>query len=103
MRGIDGTYAGSCVVCMHGTDTGLAVRGPAEALAALLEILGLPATQASAMVLYIAETEFGCKNGTVPAEDCTWALRLCRECAAPINKSGMEPGLITTGIPVYQT
>jgi hypothetical protein len=40
-RNLQGNYAGTCVGCLRPTDTGLAVRGPAEAQIAFLMVLGM--------------------------------------------------------------
>ena len=48
--GIDGTYDGSCVACLRGTDTGLAFTGEAEWIIAGMMMLGIPEDQATIMV-----------------------------------------------------
>ena|SRR5438105_7447926 len=102
MTSVDGTSTGSCVVCMIGTDTGLAVRGLAEAATAVLEVCGLPPGQAIAMVEHFAEHELGCEPGTVPDAVQTWGLRLCERCAAPLAEHGMEVRVVAEGLPVYE-
>jgi hypothetical protein len=102
MTGIDGTSTGSCVVCMVGTDTGLAVLGRAEAAAAVLEVCGLSPEQAIATVEHFAEHELGCEPGTVPDGVQTWGFRLCAQCAAPLAEHGMEVRVLAEGLPVYE-
>jgi hypothetical protein len=79
--GLDGTHAGSCVVCLEGTDTGLAIVGDAEYAAAGLAAMGVPITEAIATIAVYAERALGFDQGTVPTGKQTWVLRVCRDCA----------------------
>lgn len=79
--GLDGSYAGSCVVCLRGTDTGLAFVGEAVFAAEGLNALGLPVEQAVATIQVFAEQEMGCARGTMPEGEQTWVFRVCQDCA----------------------
>jgi hypothetical protein len=97
--GLQGTYEGSCVVCLQGCDTGLAFRGEAEwAIAGLLN-LGIPQDQAAATL----EAFTGSEPGMVPNGIITVPVRLCEVCLA---KSGlnMQVGLVAKGgeLPCYE-
>jgi hypothetical protein len=87
--GLDGTYEDSCVICLRGTDTLLAFRGPVEWAIAGLAHLGLSRAEATATVENWA-AEQGYPDGTVPAGDVTVGVRVCRECAEP---SGWRPAI----------
>ena len=99
--GLLGDYSQSCVACLTGTDTALAVKGPAEAGMALLSVLGLPDDQAQATAEAYFATNFGSAPGQVPEGDITFPVRVCEACCAK-SGTGMKPGLIAAGIPVYQ-
>jgi hypothetical protein len=85
--GLDGTYQGSCIVCMHGTDTALAIRGPAEATAGFLVVCGVPMEEA------IAHVEM------FPSDDGVWKFRVCEACVPA--QTNMKPAPVSEGIPVY--
>jgi hypothetical protein len=87
--GLDGSYRGSCVVCLQGTDTGLAVRGPAEAYLATLQVLGVPDDQAQTML----EDSSGSAPGTVPGGTLTLAARVCRPCVEA-SGTGLPLGVV---------
>lgn len=92
--GLNGTYTGTCVVCLGATDTGLAFVGEAEWAIGGLHHLGIPADQAEELVTNIT----GCEPGYVPVGDVTLPVRVCTDCA---NDAGMQVGLISTGVPGY--
>lgn len=97
--GIMGDYRESCVVCMQGTDTGLAVQGEAEVAQAVLQVMGVPSDQAATMAEdYFAEVH-GCTDGKVPAGTITFPVRICKACAEKTG-TGMMPGLLPE-VPVY--
>jgi hypothetical protein len=95
--GIEGTYRGSCVVCLQGCDTGLAFRGEAEWIIAGLQVLGLPAHEAETTVTAYT----GCEPGLVPDGELTVPVRVCEAC---VQASGtrMRVGLVRAEIPIYQ-
>lgn len=97
--GLDGTYRGSCVVCLRGTDTGLAFVGEAEWVIAGLTVLGIPQHQAGAMV----SEATGTPPGKVPVGEVTMHLRVCRRCAAA-SGAGFTVGLLSDagGVPGYR-
>lgn len=85
--GIDGTYRHACVVCLRGTDTGLAFRGePGQCVAGLVR-LGVPREQAALMV----------PVGGAAGDVITVPVRACRECAAG---GGLEVGVFPM-VPLY--
>ena len=90
--GLDGTYTGTCVACLRGTDTALAFRGPAEWAAAGLVRLGLPMAEAIATIEAFP--------GMVEADGATRMFRVCERCA---HKAGMTVAVLHEGaaIPVY--
>jgi len=61
--GLDGSYRETCIVCLRGTDTGLAFEGEAEWLLAGLEQLGVPEDEAYATLLPEWTEKFGTKPG----------------------------------------
>jgi hypothetical protein len=90
--GLDGTYDGSCIVCLEGTDTGLAFRGSAEWSTAGLMVLGVPQDQATAIV----QEANGSPAGTLPAGLVTTGVRVCRGCVDASGASfplGVAPDL----------
>jgi hypothetical protein len=95
--GLDGTWRDSCVVCLRGTDTGLAFTGEAEWVLAGLEVLGIPKNQAANML----EQVTGCDPGMVPAGDYTLGVRLCVKCAAA-SSAGFTVGLFPGEVPEYR-
>lgn len=102
MARMDSTDVGSCVVCTGDTDTGLGVRGPAEAAIAVLEACGLPPDQARTRIERFAQDAFGCEPGRVRVGVQTWGLQLCERCAAPLAEHDMAVRPVTEGIPVYE-
>ena len=79
--GLDGTYRDSCVVCLQGTDTALALTGEAEWVIASLVALGIPSDQATVLVSSVT----GCDPGKVPIGDFTLVFRVCAGCAATVG------------------
>jgi len=99
--GLDGTYRGACVVCLRGTDTGLAFSGEAEWAIAGLMGMGIPQDEASLMV----SNSTGCDPGMVPLGEVTVCVRVCQQCAnRAVDKNGKGPkvGLLTNDIPNYR-
>jgi hypothetical protein len=94
--GLNGTYRGSCAVCMHGTDTGLAFRGVAEWVIAGHVVLGIPQDQATLMV----QRATGADPGMVPDGEITVVIRVCRDCAER-SGAGFEVRPVSEGVPVY--
>ena len=99
--GPDGSYVGSCCVCMRGTDTGFAINGVAEAVIGLLLAAGIPNDQATEMILQQATESFGSPPGTVPQDKRVWGLRMCEQCALPFARNGIRVGLVANGLTVY--
>jgi hypothetical protein len=93
--GLDGTYRDSCMVCLRGSDTGLAFRGEAEFVLAGLHHLGIPDDQCEVLVSHFT----GCDPGKVPVGAFTFPVRVCGPCAEAGGK--LTVGLISTGIPLY--
>lgn len=95
--GLDGTYTGSCVVCLNGCDTGLAFVGEAEWGMAGLHYLGVPTDQAETMVMEQLAKVYGITEpGVVPDGDVTVAVSVCKSC---VDKSGcgFPLGLTSSG------
>ena len=93
--GLDGTYGGSCVVCLNGCDTGLAFVGEAEWAMAGILALGVPADQAQTMVVDKLALEYGiAEPGVVPGGDVTVGVSVCQPC---VDKSGCGFPLGLTG------
>ena len=82
---------GSCIVCLHGTDTALAFRGSVEWVAAGLCALGVPADQAVATVRYAPTLIDG--EGRVTA-----TYQVCGRCAQ--QTVFPRPGLVYAGAQV---
>jgi hypothetical protein len=95
--GLDGSYTGSCVVCLQGCDTALAFRGEAEWVIAGLRVLGLPSDEAEQTLAHIT----GCAPGMVPNGELTIPVRVCESCAQA-SGAGMRVGLAHAEVPVYQ-
>ena len=94
--GLDGTYRDTCVVCLRGTDTGLAFYGIAEWALAGMQILGLPDWEAEGL---LAEAT-GLPVGTVPAGEILIALRVCTACVTA-TAPGLTVGLVPGEAPIY--
>jgi hypothetical protein len=93
--GLQGTYGGSCVVCLQGCDTGLAFWGEAEWIIAGMTNLGIPQQEA----LIMLEDAFGCPPGTVPDGQIELPLTVCEACMAR-SGLGMPLGLIAGDKPL---
>ena len=76
-RGLDGTFSGTCIVCLRATDTGLGFRGDVTWQAASLIVLGLPRDEAVATVNE-HEHELG------PDGRYEVIHRLCTDCASRV-------------------
>ena len=95
--GLQGTYEGSCVVCLQGCDTGLAFKGEAEWAIAGMMKLNIPYDEATKMI----EQVYGCEPGKVPNGIITVPLRLCESCVATSGLN-MRLGLVASGaLPCY--
>ena len=75
--GLDGTYRGSCAVCLTGTDTAVAFRGDAEWIIAGVHLLGISINEA-ALMLSLAT---GCDPGHAPPGELQYPVLVCRSCA----------------------
>jgi hypothetical protein len=95
--GIDGTYSGSCVVCLQGCDTALAFRGEAEWIIAGLRVLGLPSGEAEQTLAHAT----GCDPDMVPNGELTVPVRVCESCVQATG-TGMRVGLAVAEVPIYQ-
>jgi hypothetical protein len=93
---LGGDYRESCVVCLHGTDTGLAFEGEPEWVLAGMRVLGIPDDQAR--IIFAEAT--GAGVGMVPDHDVKITLRACAACAKATG-TAMTVGLIATGVPCY--
>jgi len=92
--GIDGTYSGSCVSCMRGTDTAISFAGSAEWIMAGLTVLGVPEKEAIDMTVNM----FGCSPGMVPVGDNLSAIvRVCRPCARKARGDFPKPVVYCEG------
>jgi hypothetical protein len=94
--GLQGSYEGSCVICMQGCDTAFALQGEAEWAIAGLMTLGIPdIDEASAVV----SKGTGSDPGMVPNGVITVVVRCCESC---MSKSGlgMNLGLVAAGEPL---
>ncbi len=90
--GLDGSYSGSCVACLQGTDTALAFRGEPEWLIAGLTRLGIPDDQATVMV----SQGLGSPAGQVPdVNTVELAFRVCQKCVdgSPFPAVGIPPNV----------
>lgn len=90
--GLSGDYRGSCVVCLRGTETALAVSGPAEAAVGVLMALGVEKDAASNTLA----AAHGCDPSMVPCGEGPWLLRLCSDCASPLGRPVGDPRI---GVP----
>lgn len=88
-----GDYAGSCVACMQGTDTGLAFIGDAVFAAAGLTALGIPEDQ----VQFTLAAAAGNVDGEVPEGEMPVVVRVCASCA---SRADLEVGLWPE-VPMY--
>jgi hypothetical protein len=91
--GLNGTFTGSCIACMTGTDTGVAFIGDTYFQAAGLVALGVPIEEASATI-----SEF-------PAPfDQPMQVRVCQDCADRSKIRGLRVGLLAHGqdIPCFR-
>lgn len=93
-EGLQGTHEEACIVCLNGTDTGLAFTGEAEWVIAGLARLGVPVDQASVIV----SDATGDRPGIVPAASFTLAFQVCDNCA---QRRGLKVGLVALGVPNY--
>lgn len=96
--GLQGNYRESCLICLTGTDTGLAFVGEAEWAIAGLNVLGVPMDQAPA----VFDAMTGCVPGTVPDGEMTVVVTVCASCVQRSSAS-FEVGLLACGtIPHYR-
>lgn len=94
--GLDGTYRGSCVVCLKGTDTAVGIEGIAEFVAATLNIMGLADDEAANTL----SEATGCDPGMVPPGRFTVIIRLCRDCAGKGDRK-FQVGPFPGNVPHY--
>lgn len=81
---------GSCIVCLAGTDTGLAFAGSREWLAAGLTVLGVPQSEAVATV-----------EQTIDGSDRSpTTFRVCTDCVRASGSGLPGPALIHAGATV---
>lgn len=97
--GVMGNYIGSCIVCMRGTDTALAVRGEAEAGIAALMVLGVPEGEAHSTAAVFFAERYGSGEGEVPGGVIDFPIQVCAECCRK-SGTGWKPSLLPE-IPVY--
>ena len=98
--GLDGTYAGSCVVCLQGCDTALVLQGEAEWIVAGLTVLGITDVDEATAVV---SQGTGCAPGRMPGGTVTVAIRCCEACVAK-SGTGMRVGLLVASgeLPCYR-
>lgn len=95
---LQGNYKGSCLVCLQGTDTGLAFSGHAEWLIAGVEMLGVPKDQSVATVEgFFAEK--GAQPGMVLDGEYTMFVRVCAACVERAPANFPSPGVAAFGLP----
>lgn len=95
--GLQGTYDGSCVVCLSPTDTGLVFEGVAEFTIAGLIKLGVPEDEAPATAWQV----WGTDPGMVPSGRVLSEVRVCTKDA---NRAGCQVALLVGGkLPVYRS
>jgi len=80
------SFAGSCAVCLQGTDTAIAFVGSLEWKAAGLHALGIPLDEACGMVERFA-----------PYEDWPLILRVCAGCVRKNRPDFPDPRLLIQG------
>jgi hypothetical protein len=92
--GLRGSYHGSCVVCLRGTDTGFAVRGPAEAVIAGLIAAGVPESEAyeTARAMW-NEQGLEVAEGNAPAGVHDVVITLCKDDA---DRAGLPVVLVAS-------
>lgn len=98
--GLQGSYSGSCVVCLRGTDTGFAVRGDAEAVIAALIAAGVPESEAyeTARAMW-NEQGLEVAQGNLPGGVHDAVVTLCKDDA---DRVGLPVGLLASGeLPGY--
>ena len=95
--GISGDYKGSCVVCLKGTDTGLAFVGEAEWALAGLQVLGVPPEQADGVLAAATKLD----TGQVPSTEITITVTVCEACAAAAS-APLAVGVLALGVPHYR-
>lgn len=99
--GLDGSYSGSCIICLQGTDTGVGFRGEAEWIAAAIVRLGVNDAKIAGAMVSLAT---GCKPGEVPDGITTGAVTICEDCFEQSIFGGrdVKPGVIRLGVPVIE-
>lgn len=92
--GLRGSYSGSCVVCLRGTDTGFAVRGDAEAVIAAVIAAGVQEAQAyeTARAMW-NEQGLEVAEGNVPGGVHEAVITLCKNDA---DRVGLPVGLLSS-------
>lgn len=82
--GVDGTFHGSCVACMRGTDSALAFSGPIEWYCAALVLLGVSEDGAFVMgQLAVSSGELELLDRPAASVPHYWVVaRVCDACAA---------------------
>jgi hypothetical protein len=88
--GLDGTYSGSCVACLQGTDACVAVVGDVDWHAACLMTVGLPIEEAKAVIF--------ASGFPILAPDFSPVFyAICTKCAGRMR--GLKPAVPWTEIP----
>ena len=92
--GLRGSYEGSCVVYLRGTDTGFAVRGDGEAVIAGLIVAGVPESDAyeTARAMW-NEQGLDVAQGSVPGGVQEAVFALCKDDA---DRAGLTVGLLAS-------
>lgn len=82
MANLQGDYKGSCVACLQGTDSGVALVGEAEWLVAAIAFITkdpIEVAQKSVEVL------MGWSPGMVASGECSMTIRVCEPCASKVG------------------
>lgn len=91
--GLDGTFNGTCVICLTPTDTVLGFQGEAEWCISGLYTLGIPMDEAVIM----AEHCWGADPGLVPQGTQYVGVQVCNECVAKVEPPFPKPQLAALG------
>ena len=93
----------SCVACFRGdTTTIVCIRGEAEfIIAAMHQLTGLSLEEAQGTFQTMAEQDYGCDPGRIPAGVVTAGVRLCGDCAAKTGARVVEARAAMVGEDVF--
>lgn len=93
--GLDGTYRGSCALCLRGTDTAIGLAGEAEWIVAFFNVqMDIPDDQA----LIMLSSATNCDEGMVPPGVFSIVVRICRDCG---REKKLQVGPFPGAVPHY--